>query len=100
MIAKTISKRFCRRMEFILEDKNMTERKGVSVLGLIIGALIAAVFLGAVIGVIADSTIGIAGTGNVTGATGTLLELIPIIIMIGVIVALLTAAGLKVAGKL
>lgn len=73
--------------------------KGIGVLGLIIGSIIAVVFLGATIGLIADNTIGIQGTGNVSGATSTMLGLVPIIFLIGVIVSLLGLAGLKVVGK-
>lgn len=69
-------------------------------LGMIISALIAVVIFGAVIGIMTDSTIGKQGTGNVTGATSTMVGLIPIFVVIGVLVAILSGAGLKVAGKI
>lgn len=74
--------------------------KGVAVLGFVIGALVAAVVFGSVIPTIADNTIGISGTGNVTGATATLIDLVPLFVTIGVLLGLLTAAGLKVSGKI
>lgn len=69
-------------------------------LGMIISALIAVVIFGAVIGIMTDSTIGKQDTGNITGATSTMVGLIPIFVVIGVLVAILSGAGLKVAGKI
>jgi len=70
-----------------------------NIMGFIILAIIAVVFFGAVIGTIADYTIGKQDTGNVTGATSALLGLLPIVVVIGVMIGLLGVAGLKVTGK-
>jgi hypothetical protein len=58
----------------------------------IVGYLIVAVLLGALLPTIANSTIGIAGTGNITGATAVVVALVPLFIVIIII--------LKLAGKI
>lgn len=61
--------------------------KGVLSIGRLIGAVIVAVVLGALIGTVADNTIGRAGTGNVTGATGVMLALVPLFLVIAVVIS-------------
>lgn len=69
-----------------------------AVLGLIIVGLLGAVLYGSLIETITDNTIGISGTKNVTGATGTLTDLIPLALAIGVIILFFGMAGFKVTG--
>lgn len=73
------------------------KRKGTQLMNLIIFGLVGAVLLGALLGTIADNTIGIQNTGNITGATSTLVGLVPIALLIGVVVAFFAMAGIKVA---
>lgn len=72
---------------------------GSAILGLIIVGLLAAVLYGSLIGTITDNTIGISGTGNITGATATLTDIIPLALAIGLIVALFSLVGFKVATR-
>ncbi len=76
--------------------------KGVgagTLLNLIIAGVIGAVVFGAVIGTIADNTIGISGTGNVTGATATLVDLVPLFVTIAVLIAIIGLVGIKIKGQ-
>lgn len=68
-------------------------------MNLVIGGLIVLVLVGALLPTIADNTIGIQGTGNITGATSTLLGLTPLILIIGLVVVLLAGAGIKMTGR-
>jgi len=68
----------------------MKKLKGVMSVSRLIGAVIVAVVLGALIGTVADSTIGVAGTGNVTGPTGILVALVPLFLVIAVVISFVT----------
>lgn len=46
---------------------------------------------------VADLSIGASGTGNMTGTTATLMDLVPLFYVIGIVV--LTLVGMKVSGK-
>ena len=61
--------------------------KGVMSVSRLIGAVIVAVVFGALIGTVADSTIGVANTGNVTGPTGIMVALVPLFLVIAVIIS-------------
>ena len=61
--------------------------KGVMSVGAIVGAVVVAVVLGALIGTVADNTIGVSGVGNVTGATATMLDLVPLFLVIAVVLS-------------
>ena len=61
--------------------------KGLMSVSSLIGMIIVVVVLGALMYTIADSTIGIAGTKNVTGPTGTLVGLIPLFLVIAVVIS-------------
>ena len=65
----------------------MKKLKGVMSIGRLIGAVIVAVVLGALMGTVADSTIGRQNTGNVTGATSIMLGLVPLFLVIAVVVS-------------
>lgn len=65
----------------------MKSFKGVMSISKLIGAVIIAIVLGALIGTITDSTIGMQGTGNVTGATSVMVGLIPLFLVIAVLVS-------------
>jgi len=52
----------------------------------IIGIALAIFVFGALIGPIADNTVGRQGVGNVTGATSTLLGIVPIMAIVGVLI--------------
>ena len=54
----------------------------------IIQIAVSALVLAAVLPTIADNTIGIAGTKNVTGVTGILVGLVPFLIVVAFIVML------------
>jgi len=64
--------------------------KGVMSISRLIGAVIVAVVLGALIGTVTDNTIGLQGGGNVTGATSTMLGLVPLFLVIAVVVSYVT----------
>jgi len=71
----------------------MKKLKGVMSISRLIGAIIVAVVLGALIGTVADSTIGYATRNdtNVTGTpTGILIALVPLFLVIGVVVSFIT----------
>jgi len=61
--------------------------KGVMSISRLIGAVIVAVVLGALIGTVTDNTIGLQGAGNVTGATSTMLGLVPLFLVIAVVIS-------------
>ena len=65
----------------------MKKLKGVMSISRLIGAVIVAVVLGALIGTVADSTIGVQNTGNVTGPTSIMVGLVPLFLVIAVIVS-------------
>lgn len=69
-----------------------------TVLGMVIGGLIIAVLLGAFMPLIGDTMLN--ATGNITGATATLLSIVPMVLIIVVVIAILGIAGLKVTGKM
>lgn len=77
-----------------------------NVVGLTIVGLLAAVMLGALLPTIANNFIGqptsadINTSRNMTGATGTIMQLVPIFAVIVIIVTLLGAAGLKVKANI
>jgi len=52
----------------------------------IIGIALAIFVFGALIGPITDNTIGLQDSGNITGATSTLLGIIPIMAIVGVLI--------------
>lgn len=60
-------------------------------------AVVAIIIVGALLPTVTDFTIGLQGTGNVTGATSTVLGVVPIIFIVGFLVALLV--GMKVVSK-
>jgi hypothetical protein len=61
--------------------------KGAMSINTLIGMIVVALILGVLIEIIADYSIGVSGTGNVTGATATVLDLIPVALVLAVIVA-------------
>lgn len=69
------------------------QKGGYGLMSLIIGGLIAAVVFGALLPTIADNTIGIANTGNISGATATLVTLVPLALSIGIVVLLFKKSG-------
>jgi len=66
----------------------------LSVEGLIKLVIVAVVF-GALIGTVADNTIGVSGTGNITGATSTMVVLVPLFLTIAVILGFVREARAK-----
>jgi hypothetical protein len=68
----------------------------------IVVELLISVFLIIVVGTallptVADQSIGISGTGNITGVTATVVDLIPLFFAIGIV--LITLGGLKVRDR-
>ena len=61
--------------------------KGAMSVNRLIGMVVVALVLGILIQTVADYTIGISGTGNVTGAVATLLDFVPLALVLAVIVA-------------
>lgn len=70
----------------------MRKFKGLMSIGQLIGGVILAVVLGALITTVADNTIGVSGTGNVTGATATMLDLVPLFLVIAVVLSYVASA--------
>jgi len=66
--------------------------------GLVIGVFLAIVIALTLLPTIADLSIGASGTGNMTGITATIMDLVPVFFIIGIVI--LTLAGLKVGGKI
>ena len=65
----------------------MKKFKGVMSVGILVGMVVVAVVLGSLMNTIADNTIGISGTGNVTGATATMVDLVPLFLVIAVVLS-------------
>jgi len=77
----------------------MKGMKGASVLLFgVISAFLVIVIALTLLPTIADQSIGVSGTGNMTGVTATLMDLIPLFYVIGIIV--ITLVSMKVSGKL
>jgi hypothetical protein len=64
---------------------------------LIIAVFLAIIIATALLPTIADQTIGVSGTGNITGVTATIVDLIPLFYAIGII--LIVLGSLKITGK-
>ena len=67
--------------------------KGLISINKLITMIVVALILGILIDVIADYTIGVSGTGNVTGATATILDFVPLALVLAVIVAFFRSVG-------
>ena len=65
----------------------MRKFKGVINIASLVGAVVVAIVLGALLGTVADNTIGIQGVGNVTGATSTMVGLVPLFLVIAVVLS-------------
>ena len=63
----------------------MKKYSGLTSIATIITMVLTVVVLGALMYTIADNTIGIANTKNVTGATAALLVLVPLFLVIAVV---------------
>lgn len=63
------------------------KKPGVISISSLIGMILVVVVLGALMYTVADNTIGIANTKNVTGATATLVALIPLFLVIAVVIS-------------
>lgn len=61
--------------------------KGAMSVGILVGMVVVAVVLGSLLGTVTDNTIGISGTGNVTGATATMVDLVPLFLVIAVVLS-------------
>ena len=60
--------------------------KGAMSVNTLISLVVVALVLGLLIETVADNTIGISDTGNVTGSTATLLDFVPLALVLAVIV--------------
>jgi hypothetical protein len=63
------------------------KKPGLMSIGSLIGMILVVVVLGALMYTVTDNTIGIANTKNVSGATGTLVTLIPLFLVIAVVIS-------------
>ena len=71
-----------------------------NVLQIVIGGLIIAAMLGAILPTVADDTIGInTAATNISGAMYSLVSLIPLILVIGALIGILAMVGFRVVGK-
>lgn len=52
----------------------------------LVDMMVVALVLGVLIGIVADYTIGVANTGNITGTTATVIVLIPLAIVLAVVI--------------
>ena len=73
-----------------------TMKGETNIFAYVILATLALVTVGSLINTIANNTVGVSGTGNVTGAGGTLYGLSFLFFVIGLIIAILGMAGLKI----
>ena len=72
--------------------------KGVVSVGVLVGMVIVALVFGSLISTVADNTLGIPGAGNssagnITGASWTMLQLVPLFLTIAVVL------GFVVSGR-
>ena len=59
----------------------------------VISAVVLVILVGALLGTVTDFSIGKQGSGNITGATSTILGVVPIVFLIGVLLAVLATVG-------
>lgn len=73
-----------------------------SLVSMVVGILVIAVMFGALIHDIADNTVGLPNStlSNISESAGSILDLVPLMLAVGVLLAVISLIGIRVTGKI